>query len=288
MKRRILAVDDESDWLDNLKAWVPEEIAIQDSADTTLKAIELLRRYYYDLVLLDLSMVLGDQANRDNDGIQTYLATRPEGTRYIIVSGTMQREEVREAAFRGGAFYVLFKPEAEPNLVRSKVEEALDDTSRNVGQALIEARTLFLREADERGPHDLLTTLKPKGGAMGLRDVFDTAFRRLVPIATHRVRTTLAVQGDTVVGLVWSRQLGKAVSIAFVPDDAPAGRARNALTEWLGYREREEEFAPIVVQRVQVHCFAEPSGALDDFTLPVIAPPPTNPRWFMRDIPEHA
>jgi hypothetical protein len=32
MKPRVLAVDDETSWLEDFRAWIPEDIAIQDSA----------------------------------------------------------------------------------------------------------------------------------------------------------------------------------------------------------------------------------------------------------------
>src|SRR5260221_10185061 len=100
---RVLVIDDELKWRQNFARLIPSHVAQQDSAATAEEAIERVRKFHYDLVLLDLSMDAADSSNRDNRPIQEYLSTRPEGTRYFIVSAHIMRDEAVEAAFRLGA-----------------------------------------------------------------------------------------------------------------------------------------------------------------------------------------
>src|SRR5437016_5040339 len=98
MKPRILAIDDDVDWLENFKAWIPEEKANQDSVAITSDAIQMLQRNRYHVVLLDLSMDPHNPSNRDNRVIQEYLATKPDGTLYIVISSVAQKADVRDSA----------------------------------------------------------------------------------------------------------------------------------------------------------------------------------------------
>src|SRR5260370_31474201 len=109
MTPRILAIDDQKTWLDNFRAWIPEKLAVRDFAISTSEACDFLRRYRYHVVLLDLSMDVQDDLNRSNSAIQAYLSSRPEGTTYLIVSGTVQKSEAIDAAFHLNAFYIIQK-----------------------------------------------------------------------------------------------------------------------------------------------------------------------------------
>src|SRR4051794_8943987 len=91
---RILSVDDESKWRENFERWITEGVAVHDSAATAQEAVELIRRFHYDLILLDLSMDLADSSNRDTRPIREYLATMPEGTRFFVVSAHLKDDEV--------------------------------------------------------------------------------------------------------------------------------------------------------------------------------------------------
>jgi CheY-like chemotaxis protein len=75
---RILTIEDERQWRENFAAWIPTDVAAQDSAATAAEAAEKLRRFHYDLVLLDLSMDVSDSSNRDTRSIQDYLSVKPK------------------------------------------------------------------------------------------------------------------------------------------------------------------------------------------------------------------
>ncbi len=270
MKPRILAIDDEATWIDNFKAWIPEEMAIQDSADTTSKALELLRRYRYHVILLDLSMDTHNPFNRENHAIQEYLATRPEGTLYIIVSGTAEKVEVRDAAFRLGAWDVVFKPEIDPGVLRDKVTRATEEASKKDSQFIIEAkRKLIINQVHES---EILKVLDPKEGAGGMYAVLDMLFHRIAPIAIHNDRPTVVIKNNCVLGLVWSRLVGTAVSFALANRRIPEAEVTNQLTDWLGYAQRNSPICDRESHRVRIQIFEEPNVQEVHFDLPDIIP----------------
>jgi DNA-binding NarL/FixJ family response regulator len=268
LKPRILAIDDEeTTWLENFKAWIPEDIAIQDSAATTSQAIELLRKYRYHVVLLDLSMDVNNPFNRENRAIQEYLATQPEGTLYIVVSGTAEKLEVRDAALRLGAWDVIFKAEIEPAMLRDKVIRAIEEASKQENQFVIEAKRKLISPNLES---QILKVLDPKEGAGGMYQMMDTLFHRIVPVAVHKNRPGFEVWNNCVVGLVWSRYIGKAISIALAGKSVPEDEAARLLRDWLGYTSQDHPIFNRESHRVRIQLFEEPSISNEHFDLPVV------------------
>lgn len=267
MKARILAIDDEMPWLENFKAWIPEEMADQDLTDSTSKAVELLRRYRHDVVLLDLSMDISDQSNRDNAAIQEYLATRPDGTQYIVVSGTAEKQDVRNAAFHLNACDFIFKGEIDPAMLREKVGRAIELASKHPDSFVADAK-LKLTDAGKLDSQ-ILATLNPKGGNRTLFPMIDTLFRRIAPIASHRNRPRFGISDDCVLGLVWSRRIGKAVSIVLANNSIPEHDSRRRLADWLGYAHEYEPWFSRETDRVRIEIFEEPSISDQHFELPL-------------------
>lgn len=267
MKPRILAIDDEEEWLGNFRAWVPDKVALQDSADTTTKAIEFLRRCRYHAVILDLSMDVGDRENRENHAIQEHLATRPDGTTYIIVSGTIQMSEVRDSAFHLNAFHVFFKDEIEPSAMRDRIIAAIGQASARDKDLVVEARSRLTAKGSMEDK--ILRTLHPSGGAQGMYLMLDAVCQRLAPLALHRDRPHFEIWKDSVVGLVWSRQLGMAVSILLTNRKTGENEANNQFTEWLGYAQQQRPIFARDISDVRVQLFAEAAVSDAHFDLPM-------------------
>jgi len=268
MQKRILVVEDEIPWRNNLKNWLPATLAQQDSAATTQEAISYLRRFHYDLVLLDLSMDAAIE-NRANQGIQNYLAARPEGTLYIIVSSTVNKAEVRDAAFKLGAYDVIFKTEIDPDLLSEKVQEALERTSENISNLIADARQKLIHNIDVET--EIIRKLGAKG-ASSMAQLMTTLCRQIAPIARHIFRPSLAIQGNTVLGLVWSRQLGQAISLALTNATVPREEPIAELAKWLGYEERGAALMEkVYYDRIRVLCFSELNVSDEHFELPAIS-----------------
>jgi hypothetical protein len=213
-------------------------------------------------------------ANRENRAIQEYLATKPEGTLYIVISGVAQKGEVRDSAFYLGAYDVIFKAEIEPEMLLEKVKRAVEATAKSDEQFLIEAKRRLL--GDPKLEEQILKVLSPKGGAGGMYPMMDTLLTRIAPIAVHKNRPRFEIHNDSVVGLVWSRRLGKALSIVLVNRGVAAGKELSDLREWLGYPQPGKPILTRESFRVRMNLFEEPNIRSDHFDLPLI-PQPTVP-----------
>jgi len=268
MKHRILAVDDEAmPWLENFRAWIPSELAEQDSAATTSRAIDLLRRRRYDVVLLDLSMDISDSLDRSNRGLQEYLASKPEGTQYIIVSAVIEKTEVRDSAFHLNAFDIIFKAEVDPAVLREKVAAAIERSERNEAGFVVEAKGKLTQMGKLDG--SILEALHPSEGATSLYRILDGLFKRIVPIASHRDRPHFVILGQHVFALVWSRLLGKAVSIVMSSTKTSEDQSVAELGGWVGYSDRGRKLFGREAGRVRLCVFEEPDITDLHFDLPL-------------------
>ena len=265
---RILAVDNELVWRENFAAWITEDIATQDSAASTEEAIRKLRRYYYDLVLLDLAMDVANEKHRDNRPIQEYLASKPDGTRYIVVSATEDIKDAVDAAFHLGAAGFISKANVDPTDVAAKVVALIAESGNSRGQSLITARGKLIRDAAHES--QILMALQPHGGSQSMYSILDTFFRPLVPIAEHQDRPYFALANGCVVALVWSRRKGIAVSAVLHKKTISEQEALASLAAWMGFSSRGQSILDTDIHRVCIRAFEEPSIGDEHFDLPAI------------------
>lgn len=265
---RILAIDDELVWRENFAAWIMEDIAIQDSAASAQEAVERIRRFHYDLVLLDLSMDLANSLNRDNRAIQEYLATKPEGTRYFVVSSIAGKEDAVEAAFKLGASYVFFKQSLVPGDIATKAAATIAEAASHRGEAVLAARRKLIQ--DSFHDNQILGVLQPDQGASGMYAIFDALFRAVAPIGQHRDRPHFNIASGCVVALLWSRRHGTAVSAVLANQTVGEAAALASLADWLGFPTRGATLLSSEMRHVWIRAFEEPS--IDDahFDLPAI------------------
>jgi CheY-like chemotaxis protein len=263
---RILVVDDESIWRENFARKIPKDVAMQDSAATAQEAAERIRIFHYDLVLLDLSMDLDDKSNRDNRPIQEYLATRPEGTLYFVVSSTVKIEESAEAAFSLGAAGVFYKPLLDWGVLIEKVAAAIADAANHRGHAIVAARKKLV--PDQFVEHKIFGTLKI--GASELYSILDALSRSVAPVAPHLDRPHCAVAGGCVVALFWSRRKGTAVSAVLAHQTVKEETALSSLAEWLGFPTRGATLLDTQLHNVRIRAFEERAIGDGHFELPAI------------------
>lgn len=267
MRPRILSVDDEEEWLDNFRAWIPPDIADQHSTKSTQEAVDLLRKYRYHLVLLDLSMTTENAIDRSNRSVQDYLANRPEGTVYIVVSGTVRKEEVKNAAYSLNAFDVVFKELIDPLSFKDRVIEAIEQASMQNGNLISQSEKKLVSGLYEENL--ILRAIDP-GGAKGLYNALSNLARQLAPVAQHKDRPHLVAVDNCVFGLVWSRQIGNAVSIVMTNPATSEDESVARLADWFGYPDREFLFK-LDLDKVRVQCFKETNVTDSHFDLPTIA-----------------
>jgi|SRR6185312_4827451 len=266
MSRRLLAIDDDADWLESFKRWIPSDLVEQHSAQTTEDAADSLRRYHYDLVLLDLSMDPADGANRDNQSIQNYLATRPEGTAYFIVSANLRTDEALDAAYIRNASWQVLKPSIDPEVLLDEIRKSLAETAPLYTKFAAGARIMLTE--DTHYETEIIRVLGV-GGAQPFGQMLDTVLQKLVPLARHKFRPKLEIRKSSVVGLGWSRRRGKAISLSFANVAVPPEEQARELAEWLGFEEREAELKErIFFKRVRVQCFSEQNILDTHFDLP--------------------
>jgi CheY-like chemotaxis protein len=268
---RVLIIDDETKWQGNLRAWLPRENTAHDVAGGAAEAADLLRRFHYDLVLLDLSMDITNAQNRDSRGIQEYLATQPEGTQYFVVSATALKEDAVEAAYRLRAGYVFFKATMDFHEFAERALAVLSDASNRRAQSIAEARTRLIRNFSHES--EILGALRPKDGPPGMHAILDSFLRALAPVAQHCDRPDLVKSGGCIVALLWSRRYGQPVSVVLANRAIPEAAAVGALDDWLGFPSRGEQLISNESHHVAIRAFAEPSVSDRHFNLPQIVLP---------------
>jgi CheY-like chemotaxis protein len=267
VKPRILSIDDLPEWLGHYKTLIPEEMAIQDGVTSSTEAVNCLREKHYDVVLLDLCMNEDDWLNRDNKAIQEYLGTKPEGTEYIVVTQRAGAREIRNSVYFLNAFAVLFKDEV-VELLKDTVGRALEKVGSVRSTLVLEAKKKLIRPQLES---EVLQTLKPKDGIGGMYPMLDTLFGRVVPVAQHVNRPSFEIVSDCVVGVVWSRYLGVAVSFVLSSRGVDDEIAVQTLATWLGYAERGPSVFNKESHRVRMQLFEEPNISPERFELPIVA-----------------
>jgi CheY-like chemotaxis protein len=267
---RILIVDDESVWRENFAAWIPKDLAEQDAVGTVREAAERLRKFHYDLVLLDLSMDIKNRSNRDTRPIQEYLAKKPEGTAYFVVSATADEEDTATAAYELGAAWVFFKKKKNyrPSTLAEKVAEFVVNSQTHRAQAVVNARAKLAPEIQET---NIISALKLRG-IPELYPILDHLFRPLAPVSQHRDRPHLAISNGRVVGLFWSRRYGVAVSAVIAPQTVDKDDAEKALSDWLGFPVRGSALVD-TVHHARILAFKEPTISDAHFDLPSIKLP---------------
>jgi len=262
---RILIIDDELKWRQNFARLIPSDVN-QHSAETAKVAAEQLRKFYYDLVLLDLSMDTGDKSNRDNRPIQQYLSTKPDGTRYFIISAHIMPKETVDAAYRLGANFVFFKGDMDPGEFADKTAAAIAEAASHRAEAISDARQKLL-------PNQILEyqVFEPlKTGAINGYPILESLFRTLAPIGQHVDRRHFVASGNSVLALFWSRRKGKAVSTILAHESVPDDSALSSLAEWLGFATRGPSVVDTTSHNVRIRVFDEPTISDEHFELPVI------------------
>jgi CheY-like chemotaxis protein len=259
---RILTVDDELNWRQNFARWISDDLAVQDSAATALEAASLIRKFHYDLVLLDLSMDVTDHSNRDNRPIQEYLAAKPEGTRFFIVSSVIRKEEV----YRLGDAWVFFKSDLDRRDLAAKAAATIADAANHRGEAILVARKKLV--PDQFHESRMFGVLEI--GLSALYSILDVLLRAVAPVAQHGDRPVFIISSRCVMALFWSRRNGTAVSVVLAHQSLGDHAALGSLEQWLGFSTRGATLLDSQLHNVRILAFEEPS--IDDahFDLPVI------------------
>jgi hypothetical protein len=209
-----------------------------------------------------------DPFNRSNRGIQEYLSSKPEGTRYIVVSGVIKKTEVRECALDLSAFDIISKAKIDPAILKAKLADAIEESQRHQTGLVPDAKVKLTQGGTLDGA--ILNSLHLEEGAASLHGLMYDLLARIAPVVGHRDRPSFAVRGQHVLGLVWSRQLGTAVSLAMSSTKASEGESTDELTKWLGYEKRGNLVFSQEKSRVRLLIFEEPSVADVHFNLPDI------------------
>lgn len=116
---RILAIDDESVWLDQVPL-ILEEIGTVDSAVSIDEGLKLIRDNFYDIILLDLNFS-GD--SRTGLDIFRAIHALDRGADVIVISGETHPQRLIEV-FNVGVTRFIPKP-ATPSQIRNEVRSVL-------------------------------------------------------------------------------------------------------------------------------------------------------------------
>lgn len=265
MQKRILIIDDQPHWLKSYQTWIPPTLAELHVASTPGEASDRLRRFYYNLVVLDLSMDVNNANDRSNREIQQYLSTRPEGTRYVIVSATMTFDELCEAAFVANVSYVVSKQKLDPQLLNQVLDRVLAESSHDQRSFITATRQQWVGD----GTNEYQIIFHLQRGAQLLYQILDKIASRFGPVFPHPEFPTLFVTEAGVYGLFWSRARGTAISIVLSRKDTPLEAALAGLrTFGEGGRRRLLNDGKSNVGRIIVHLFEELDIGIEAFSTP--------------------
>jgi len=137
---RILVVEDRSDWRKKLTGILKEEgYSVREAANYD-KAVSLLQKHVFDLVLLDLRLV--DWNERDFKGMDLLndldkLADE-QGTNVIIITGYGTAEHARKAFKDHHVFDFLTKAKFDLQEFKTLVAEAIENAYAKRGDILDE------------------------------------------------------------------------------------------------------------------------------------------------------
>jgi CheY-like chemotaxis protein len=268
MAGMLMVVDDDPRWLDNIASTVPPAVALVFKAATPDEAVKLVRRYRFDLVILDMSMDPNDDKDRSNRPLQLYLSKRPEGTLYIILSQHLLREgmEVSDHYNDMGALSVEHKPRVDPAQLLEQIEAAISSASAGLAEEAERSRRLII--PDIYAEQQLLTTLRPSGGMASVFHVVENLLPAVSPLRAHLYRQGLNYGQDCAMLLAWSRLRGCAVIISMAASSLSVEEAFAQLSKWLGYEPKGDPFLRHELNRTRVMCWEDRDLDDEHFDLP--------------------
>ena len=141
MVRRILLVDDESAVLFAYKKVLQRHELVVDASSTKEETLELLKKYRYDVAILDLR--LGGENSEEGFELISHIKSKSPDTSIIMITA-FGNQEIREQAFSLGADSYFEKP-VSTNIIREALRNAgiqiLENDSTN-GRLKITASNL--------------------------------------------------------------------------------------------------------------------------------------------------
>ncbi len=140
---RILAVDDDTAWLDRLTSILERDGYIVDQASTLHKAKEKIQNTVYAIILIDLDLDMGKEQSyggfellKEFESIIT--KTKKQQGKAIVVSAHGDVERIRQA-FKLGAYDFIRKQSFEPNDFLSVIREAFMEWKKSLDRELTNA-----------------------------------------------------------------------------------------------------------------------------------------------------
>lgn len=127
--KKVLVVDDDSDWLSILVRYLPDAVEQIEKATDYRQAIEKIYQQKFDLVILDLRLSAEDDSN--SQGIELIQAMREQdskqdySTEIIIVSAFGTSEQIQAAFREQNINYYFAKQSLSPVKYREQVAAAL-------------------------------------------------------------------------------------------------------------------------------------------------------------------
>jgi len=150
---RVLIIDDDKAIIDSLSTLYKENGFLPEGAMSGLNALELAKRGYFDLIILDLGLP-------DIDGLDLLksLKENDASVPVIIVSGQATIKRAIEAT-RRGAFNVIEKP---PDPAQLLLDSNIAVKQRRLESELARLRRSIISQNDLIGESELVRALKEK------------------------------------------------------------------------------------------------------------------------------
>ena len=242
---RILIVEDDPAYQRRYKEWIPDKYNV-DSVDSSIEAIDLLKKKHYALVILDLSLNPENNADRSSKEVQEYLndVKQSEGTLHVIVSNHVDYKDTR-LSFRDYSVQdVITKNEVSENpqyfieLIGENIKKHyVKLVELNFSE--IDYKQLAVSENQAVWDYSMLQVLNPRNRVMGFQKFFKAFSDNFSPIANHLTRKSWHIwpEKKCLVAIMWSRAQGIPITI-HLSNQSEANSivdAREAIEEWLGW-----------------------------------------------------
>lgn len=180
-----------------------------DLAGSLEEALAKLAKQFYFLAIIDLSLVPEDENNRDGLKVMERIFHLNEGTATLLATAFGTYDAARDAAIKYGAAELIEKKGLTPKALRESVGKIAEQSRKDYEIRYKDERHVFRANVpDYKWMHNILTYLKPRGGAATVYDLLGKLVKDLPPVLPSRTCSPgVRLDEHVFVAEFWSRRL---------------------------------------------------------------------------------
>lgn len=273
-KDRILILEDDPDWVELYYQILSGSYDLDDVAIAN-DALELLKRKYYALVVIDLSLDLDDHKDRSSRKVQEFLmSTDNVGTLNVIVSAAAQKKDVMSGAYDYSAKYIFEKAGEDEkagfdaNFFVERIDKIISDGYKDRPLRSENTYEVFCGDyAGRQVEYEVEQALNVFfQGSSDWAHFNRSLYDEIGYIHNHKTKKNYEIVDGMILGLYWSRNYGSAVSICISNNLSTKEESIEALNKWLWPR-MSKEFKEVKYNGFVCRIFIEDKLSADVFDM---------------------